>query len=214
MSSPSGVVASAATRHRPDRYRADAYPSISTARPSPGPLRLADLLRITDEVAADVLDGFYADIVPDPLPAAERWSLRVRRDEEVEVWLISWVLDRSTELHDHAGSLGALTVIHGALDETRWTGTELKTRRLSAGDQAAFPLGRVHNVVAAAGNGLPAPDLHTPDLPALDLPAPDLPTLSVHAYSPPLTAMSHYRVLPDGRLGHTRTELTEPEAIR
>lgn len=190
MPSPSGVVASAATRRRPGLRTA-----IPTDRVPPTSLRLADLLRITDEVAADVLDGHYADIVPSPLPAAERWSLRVRQNEEVDVWLISWVLDRSTELHDHAGSLGALTVVRGALEESRWTGTELKTRRLAAGDQAAFPLGWVHDVTAASGDELPA--------------------LSVHAYSPPLTAMSYYRVLPDGRIGRTRSELTdEPEAVR
>ena len=38
------------------------------------------------------------------------------------------------------------------------------------------------------------------------------PTLSVHAYSPPLTAMSYYEVTPGGRLRRVRSELTdEPE---
>lgn len=190
MPSPSGVVASAAPRHR-----AGARVAIPAHRVSPTSLRLADLLRITDEVAADVLDGHYADVVPQPLPAAERWSLRIRQNDEVDVWLISWVPDRSTELHDHAGSLGALTVVRGALDESRWTGRSLKNRRLAAGDQAAFPLGWVHDVSAAPGG--------------------DLPALSVHAYSPPLTAMSYYRVLAEGRIGRTRSELTtEPEAVR
>ena len=35
------------------------------------------------------------------------------------------------------------------------------------------------------------------------------PTLSVHAYSPPLTAMSYYDVTEDGALRRTRTELTD-----
>ncbi len=70
-------------------------------------------------------------------------------DDELDVWLISWVPDRSTELHDHGGSLGALTVVSGALDETRWDGEALRRRRLEAGDQAAFPLGWVHDVVWA-----------------------------------------------------------------
>ena len=35
------------------------------------------------------------------------------------------------------------------------------------------------------------------------------PTLSVHAYSPPLTAMSYYEVTDSDRLRRNRTELTE-----
>jgi hypothetical protein len=33
------------------------------------------------------------------------------------------------------------------------------------------------------------------------------PAVSVHAYSPPLTAMSYYGVTPEGRLRRTRSEL-------
>jgi hypothetical protein len=33
------------------------------------------------------------------------------------------------------------------------------------------------------------------------------PAVSVHAYSPPLTAMSYYDVAPDGRLRRSRSEL-------
>jgi hypothetical protein len=35
------------------------------------------------------------------------------------------------------------------------------------------------------------------------------PTLSVHAYSPPLTAMSYYAVTDRNRLRRDRTELTD-----
>jgi len=35
------------------------------------------------------------------------------------------------------------------------------------------------------------------------------PTLSVHAYSPPLTAMSYYEVTGHGTLRRTRTVLTD-----
>lgn len=60
---------------------------------------------------------------------------------------------------------------------------------LEGGDQAAFPLGWVHDVGAAG-----------------DTP---FETLSVHAYSPPLTAMSYYEVTARQRLRRTRTELTD-----
>jgi len=36
------------------------------------------------------------------------------------------------------------------------------------------------------------------------------PAVSVHAYSPPLTAMSYYAVEPGGRLRRTRSVLVDP----
>ena len=70
----------------------------------------------------------------------------------------------------------------------------LRRRRLSAGDQAAFPLGWVHDVVWA-----PSPAGAQPHQP----------TLSVHAYSPRLTTMSYYEVTDRGTLHRQRTELTD-----
>ncbi|ORI27361.1 cysteine dioxygenase family protein [Rhodococcus sp. 1168] len=162
----------------------------------PTRLRPHDLLRITDQGASDVLDGRFDDILPESglWPAEERWASRLHADDDLDVWLISWVPDRSTELHDHAGSIGALTVLSGSLVESRWAGNELKSRHLDAGDQASFPLGWVHDVVHASGSAAPGP------------------TLSVHAYSPPLTAMSYYEVTEHSSIRRTRTELTdEPE---
>jgi hypothetical protein len=171
---------------------------LSTAVPSavtvpavsaPTRLRLPDLLNTTDRAADDVLSGRY-DRLLRGLPSEERWYTRLDGNDELDVWLISWVPDRSTELHDHGGSLGALTVVSGALTETRWDGEALRSRRLSAGGQAAFPLGWVHDVVRAPG-------------PVVG------PTLSVHAYSPPLTAMSYYEVTQQNTLRRSRTELTD-----
>lgn len=160
---------------------------------SPTRLRPADLLRITDEGAAEVLDGRHDHLLPAAFPARERWSTRLRSGTDVDVWLISWPPGRSTELHDHAGSFGALTVLSGRLVEYRWSGGELRRRTLDAGDQAAFPLGWVHDVMRAPG---PVTDSTEP-------------TLSVHAYSPPLAAMSYYEVTGYGALRRTRTELTD-----
>ena len=187
---------------------ADVRPSSSTELPYravssalPTRFRPADLLRITDQGAVDVLNGRYDHLLPADgrWPTDQRWAARLSSDDEVDVWLISWVPDKSTELHDHAGSLGALTVLSGALAEYRWTGSELRPRVLEAGDQASFPIGWVHDVMAAptagADAGADIPDAH--------------PTLSVHAYSPPLTAMSYYEVTTQGSLRRTRTELTD-----
>ena len=164
-------------------------PSVS----GPTRLRLPYLLLETDRAAADVLDGRHDHLLPPGgLPADARWFTRLRGDDDLDVWLISWVPGRHTELHDHGGSLGALTVLSGALDEYRWDGDRLRRRRLDAGDQAAFPLGWVHDVVWARSQ-VPTP------------------TLSVHAYSPPLAAMSYYEVTERATLRRGRVELTEHE---
>ena len=167
-------------------FQATSVPAVS----SPTRLRLPDLLHATDRAAADLLDGGFDHLLPPGgLPADDRWFRRLHGDDELDVWLISWAPGHPTDLHDHGGSLGALTVLSGSLDEFRWDGDGLRRRRLDAGDQAAFPLGWVHDVVWARS---PAPS----------------PTLSVHAYSPPLTAMSYYEVTARGTLRRERTELT------
>src|SRR3954454_1284322 len=166
-------------------------PSAAPAVSSPTRLRLPDLLQATDRYADDVLSGRFDKLlhVSGP-PSDERWFTRLHGDDELDVWLISWVPERSTELHDHGGSLGALTVVSGALSETRWDGDALRERRLDAGDQAGFPLGWVHDVVWAPSTI-------------------QAPTLSVHAYSPPLTAMSFYEITDRNTLRRDRTELTD-----
>jgi cysteine dioxygenase type I len=181
--------------------------------PSSGPtrLRVPDLLHATDQAADDVLSGRCDHLLPEGgVPEAERWFARIHGDGELDVWLISWVPGRATELHDHGGSLGALTVLSGSLNEFRWDGRGLRRRRLDAGDQAGFPLGWVHDVVWA-----PRAVTGIVSAPASPIRGPVEPTLSVHAYSPPLTAMSYYEVTDRKRLRRRRTELTDqPEGPR
>jgi cysteine dioxygenase type I len=152
---------------------------------APTPLGLADLAELTRSVAAQVRTGAH-DVVRYP---DRRWYRRLYADPFVDVWLISWANEQATELHDHAGSLGALTVVSGELQEERWVPGErgLRTRRLRSGRGATFALGHVHDVV----NSEPR---HA---------------VSVHAYSPPLTAMSYYAVDVAGDLRRTRTVLTD-----
>ena len=168
--------------------RPSAIPTFS----APTRLRLPDLLRITDESADDVLGGRHDHLLPaGGVPTDKRWFTRLHSDDELDVWLISWVQGHTTQLHDHGGSLGALTLLSGALHEFRWNGAGLRRRRLDAGDQAAFPLGWVHDVTWAPTTGRAAP------------------ALSVHAYSPPLTAMSYYEVTQRDTLRRVRTKLTD-----
>ena len=155
-----------------------------TRSTAPTPLALPDLAELTRGIAAQVRTGAH-DVDLDP---ERRWYRRLYADPFVDVWLISWATEQATELHDHAGSLGALTVVSGELQEHRWVPGEraLRTRRLRGGRGATFALGHVHDVV----NTEPA---HA---------------VSVHAYSPPLTAMSYYTVDTTGDLRRTRTVLT------
>ena len=168
---------------------------VAPAVSAPTRLRIPDLLQMTDHGANDFLNGHFDDLLPSGgLPVDERWFTRIYGDDELDLWLSSWVPDESTELHAHGGSLGAVTVISGELLETRWDGWLLRDRRLAAGDQAGFPLGWVHDVVWSSGGGSSAPIS---------------PALSVHAYAPPLTAMSYYEVTERNMLRRKRTDLTE-----
>jgi predicted metal-dependent enzyme (double-stranded beta helix superfamily) len=145
------------------------------------PFTLPELTALTRDVAAEVGAGLH-HVHLDP---HRRWFRLLRSDDWVNVWVISWARDKNTKLHDHAGSSGALTVVSGQLTEHRWTDDGLTSRTLAAGQGAAFPLGYVHDV---ANND-------------------STPAVSVHSYSPPLTAMSYYAVSADGRLHRTHSEL-------
>jgi hypothetical protein len=174
---------------------------VATLRPhtlapsSSGPtrLRVPDLLHACDQAADDVLSGRCDHLLPEGgIPASRRWFTRIHGDDALDIWLISWVPGHATELHDHGGSLGALTVLSGALDEFRWDGRWLRRRRLGSGDQAGFPLGWVHDLVWAE-----------------TIESSVRPALGVHAYSPPLTAMSYHELTDDNTLRRKRTELTD-----
>lgn len=152
-----------------------------------GLLELPDLRALTRRIADEVRAGEHEVEVHDD----RRWYRLLSGDGFVDVWLISWAREQAAELHDHAGSLGALTVVSGELTEHRWSrgGSGLRPRTIRAGRSVGFSAGHVHDVVNERVQ----------------------PAVSVHAYSPPLTAMSYYEVAPDGRLLRTRSELTESQ---
>lgn len=165
--------------------------AVSALRPAgPTPYQLDDLRNLTRGIAAEVRAGWH-EVMIDP---DRRWYRLLRSDGFCDVWLISWATEQVAVLHDHAGSLGAMTVVSGALTERRWTGVGgLRTRTLRSGRGAGFALGHVHDVANLSVE----------------------PAVSVHAYSPPLSAMSYYHVesIPVGggqRLRRIRTELVAP----
>ncbi len=138
---------------------------------APARLQVSDLLYQADEIAAQVLDGCHAHLWPDGgLPKSDRWFALVHRDAEHEIYLISWAPRQPVGLNSHGASVGAFTVISGAIVETRWDGKGLRLRRLEAGDQAGIGLGVIHDIVGAPR------------------------ALTVHVYAPPLTAMPRYEI--------------------
>ena len=78
---------------------------------APTSFALADLTDLTRIVADEVRAGS----TPSTSTRCDRWYRLLRSDDFVDVWLISWATSQAAELHDHAGSLGALTVVSGRL---------------------------------------------------------------------------------------------------
>ena len=114
------------------------------------------------------------------------WS-RLPAPDGAELWLLTWLPDQSTDLHDHGPSAAALTVVAGWLEEVRADATGRRTTSvLAAGDGVHLSPGVVHDV----GN------------------RGTVPAVSVHAYSPPLSSMSFYERSPAG-LHRVRTVVTD-----
>jgi len=100
------------------------------------------------------------------LRADRRWYERLYVDTDHDVWLISWLPGQGTGFHDHGASSGAFAVASGVLEEERADGTAL----IHAGDVRTFGPSFAHDVRNPASG----------------------PAISIHAYSPPLTTMTHY----------------------
>jgi hypothetical protein len=112
----------------------------------------------------------------------DHWSIRVHADDNLDIWLITWLQSQSTSLHDHGNSAGAFTVVGGRLCEYQATGDRLEVR---ADSSRSFGVGYVH-------------DVYNPY---------DEAAISIHAYSPPLTSMSYYEETDSG-LALLRTDAT------
>ena len=121
-----------------------------------------------------------------------RWFGSLYRDDVVDLWLLTWQQDNSTDLHDHGGSRGAFRVLEGSLAEDRPRGLSgeqyLHRTRRTAGSTVAFGPGLVH-------------DVHNVDA---------APAVSLHVYSPPLTAMTYYDIAG----GSLAARHTEPVDVR
>ena len=119
-----------------------------------------------------------------------RWYEQIRMGNAYELWLISWLPGQSTGFHDHGGANGAFGVMWGDLDEymvVRGVGGKLggaAAKRVAAGTVRSFGPRHVHDVRNSSAGSV---------------------AVSVHAYSPPLSAMTRYDLTPGG-LVPIRTE--------
>ena len=118
-----------------------------------------------------------------------RWYEQIHAGEQYELWLISWLPGQSTGFHDHGGANGAFSDVWGALDERvdPRSGIAATVRPVTHGVVRAFGPHYVHDVRNATK---------------------DCVAVSVHAYSPPLSAMTRYD-LTTGGLVVTATETQE-----
>jgi len=176
---------------------------------SPAPILQRAPAGVPPERLADIVLGIAAD--------QDRWRPRVRHDvhtrrferlvaadcegavgggvgvhgEDYEVWLICWDVGQMTLLHDHGQSSGAYVVVDGILleDYGRPGSGRLAQRRVPRGRARSFGPAYVHNLAN------PGPRLAT----------------SIHAYSPRLTSMTYYAVLPGGAVPVRALPVDMPE---
>ena len=119
---------------------------------------------------------------------ADRHFEELRRDDIVDIWVISWTNGNDTGFHDHDLSQGAVAVVEGELIEERLalagTPRELHHR---AGAVFDFDASHVHRMRQQT----------------------DIRTVSIHAYSPPLSRMGAYTLAPDGTIRRQSIPYTE-----
>jgi predicted metal-dependent enzyme (double-stranded beta helix superfamily) len=121
----------------------------------------------------------------------ERHFEQLWRDEQVDVWVITWTNGNDTGFHDHDVSGGAVAVVEGELIEERLVmGGAPRRLHHRAGETFDFDASHVHRMLQDS----------------------DAPAVSIHAYSPPLWRMGAYSVEPDGTL--RRESISYAEELR
>jgi hypothetical protein len=137
-----------------------------------GRLSPSDLERVVSSAAAR--HDLFDDLI---VYASEGWSLHLFVNESFDVKVESWGEDHLVNWHDHGGSSGAFAVTSGTLVEQYRSDdfVGIECRHLRAGDLASFGADHVHDVYRSGGAAV-----------------------SIHAYSPPLTGMTHYDHAPQG----------------
>src|SRR5260370_3771520 len=158
--------------------------------PPAGRLAPGQLRAVTAGLAAR--RGLWADlVVRDP---DVRWYLPLHRSNSCDVWLLAWERGQDTDWHDHGGSSGSFAVAEGRLVEQYRvpSGRRLGRRRLPTGEAVAFGPGHVHDVAHGSDGS----------------------ATSIHAYSPPLSAMTYYTRTDYGLIARETVPIDGPEGAR
>jgi len=174
----------------PERQRAVAEVLHGLVRPRAGRLSPAQLRSVTLGIAGR--GELWADlVVHDP---DVRWYLPLHRSDACDVWLLAWERGQDTDWHDHGGSSGSFAVAEGSLAEQyrAASGRRLGRRMLDTGAAVSFGPAHVHNVEHGGGG----------------------PATSIHAYSPPLMAMTYYRPTGFGLIATVTMAIDGPEGDR
>jgi predicted metal-dependent enzyme (double-stranded beta helix superfamily) len=109
-----------------------------------------------------------------------RWHTLLHAASDYQAWLLTWLPDQSTGLHDHGGSAGAVIVVAGTLTELSIDPGRPGQRHptaLMTGQVRSFGPAHVHHI---ANTGA-------------------APAVSIHVYAPALELMRRYVLHP--RLG-------------
>jgi predicted metal-dependent enzyme (double-stranded beta helix superfamily) len=134
----------------------------------------ASLGRLVGEIVAD--QARWSQLVRFTEP--QRWYQRLELADDYEIWLLSWLPGQHTGFHDHGEAVGAFGVARGRLSERTVPAgrSQARSRPVSAGTVRSFGSKHVHDVQNTWAE----------------------PAVSVHAYSPPLTAMRKFELTADG----------------
>jgi hypothetical protein len=104
--------------------------------------------------------------------AGRRWYERIVRERDHEIWLLTWLPEDATGIHDHGGSSGAFAVALGSLEEHEVRNGLTISLPLRSGDVRSFGPEHVHEVMNLSG----------------------APAVSLHAYAPCLETMNRYEL--------------------
>jgi rhodanese-related sulfurtransferase len=173
-----------------DPVRGELHDLLWSLAPNDRLLSPSVLQRVTSAVAGQ--SSLWEALIAED--DGHRWHIKLHQSVFFDVWLLGWQSSQETDWHDHGGSSGSFAVANGTLLEQfrRPRSQKLGLRELTTGCQTGFGPTHVHNVRHTGGGQ----------------------ALSVHAYSPPLVAMTYYALGPFGLTAIETLAVDSPEGAR
>ncbi|MBE7163553.1 MAG: cysteine dioxygenase [Williamsia herbipolensis] len=147
------------------------------------PLTQGELMELAASIAAD--PGLWRHHVAFSRTDDEgRHYVNIRRDDNVDVWVLCWTSSNDTGWHDHDISSGAVAVVQGRLlEHNLGVGRPEVVTDVESGQIYSFGPDHIHRLTGSPGveGG----------------------SVSIHVYSPPLVTMGQYIVDDYGVLHRT-----------